>query len=468
MTDTSLPPWYYQSTTPVVTDWANVVSFSPEMYFTPKTLDELQAFLSNFLADSRPGKSLRFLGGLHSASNIFESDTVIDTSRLPLEFSVSPRPGGGQSVVASAFMHAHDFLARAAQYNLSLTALGGTDAQTLAGLISTNTAGATIHHSVYETVDWVEYLTVSPDGKSIVMKRTTSADPAFAAVICSLGVMGFLTRVGFNLITQTFYQATVGIKKLDDVLGDVVKTSAEWNFWRIEWLPKSTTQGLFWGTNQISAPSDPNGDYPPDTTESYLKLAMHADEFMFKNGPFLNLPLELMYTVLADTYSTTTAEGPMRNMIPYDRLATLKVAMAEWSFRPSDLQQVMGICRTYFDAHEWPNLPTEIECTRTDSYMMSPWNWSGLPFIVKFNFQYLTDFLTPADKATMVDHLRGLWGALEAAGVPFKAHWGKLNFLTPETVAKKYDLAGLLPHIQPTFLNAYIRERLITGAAPGQ
>ena len=462
MTDESVPPGYYQNTAPVVTDWASVVSFTPSMYFTPNSLDELQAFLNDFLADATPGNSLRILGGLHSASNIFESETVVDTSRLPLEFTVS-----GQSVVASAYMHAHDFLARAAKYNLSLTALGGTDAQTLAGLISTNTAGATIHHSVYETVEWVEYLTASPDGKSIVMKRTTSTDPEFAAVICSLGVMGFLIRVGFNLVTQTFYEATVAMLPIAGVLGDVVKTSAEWNFWRIEWLPKSDpkksdTKGLFWGTKLLATPPrDPNGDYPSDTTESILKLAMEADQSLFKNGPFLNLPLELMYDVLTSTYKTTTAQGPMRNMIPYDRLATLRVGMAEWSFDPADVAQVMAVCGTYFDAHEWPNLPTEIECTRTDSYMMSAWNWPELPFIIKFNFQYLTDFLTPADKVTMVDHLRGLWAALETAGVRFKAHWGKINFLTPESVAKKYELAGFLPHVQPAFLNDYIRERLI-------
>ena len=45
----------------------------------------------------------------------------------------------------------------------------------------------------------------------------------------------------------------------------------------------------------------------------------------------------------------------------------------------------------------WPNLPIEIELTKTDDYHMSPWNWPELKgagnknYVVKFNFMYLTD-----------------------------------------------------------------------------
>lgn len=462
MTDSPLPANYYAHTAPVVTDWGKMIAFTPSVYFTPTSLDQLQIFLTDVLNDPTPGKSLRFLGGLHSCSHIFDSDIVVDTSRLPLEFTVTPGPDGTAAVVASAYMHAHDFLARAAEYKVSLTALGGTDAQTLAGLISTNTAGATVTNSVYQTLDWVEYLTVSDDGKSIVSRRVAKTDPAFQAVVCSLGAMGFLTRVGFTLVPERFFEAKFYMRKVADVLGDVAKTCAENEFWRIEWLPGDLAHGLFWCANQVAGgPRNPAGDYPVDGTEHILTWIEKKDEQWLGSGPFSNEILIGIYEVIVLTYTATTNNGPMRNMIPCDRLAPMSVAMAEWSFNPADLTRAMDVCRAYFGAHKWPNLPVEIECTRTDSYMMSPWNWTGLPYIIKFNFQYLTDFLSEADKAAVITHLRGLWAAFDAAGVAFKAHWGKINFLTPDSVADRYQAAAFMPYVQPMFLNESLKSKLI-------
>ena len=72
---------------------------------------------------------------------------------------------------------------------------------------------------------------------------------------------------------------------------------------------------------------------------------------------------------------------------------------------------------------------------------MSAWNWDGLDYIVKFNFMYLTEVCTePGEKEAIYAHLRGLWEHLEAAGVPFKAHWGKINFIDPEFVRRNHRL----------------------------
>lgn len=464
MTTEQMPTGYYTSATPTLSDWGQVLSFTPSAYFTPVSVEDLQALLTALLHLPSDGKSLRFLGGQHSCSDIFKSETVIDTSQLPLEFEVTPNAGGGSCVVASAYMHAHEFLFRAAKYNLSLTALGGTDAQTLAGLISTNTAGATARASVYELVEWVEYLTPASDGQSFILKRVTSTDSDFNAVVCSLGCIGFLVRVAFNLVEERYYNATFEVKQLSDVLGDVAKTCAAHDFWRIEWIAKADW-GLFWHADQLSGRGiDPLGDYPEDTSEATLRTALQFDDEVLGSGPYFNVMLEAVYNKLKSIYVANTSIGPMRHMIPVDRRAQLHVAMAEWSFNPADLPRLMQVCRTYFDTNKWPNLATEIECTRTDTHHMSPWNWPGLPFIIKFNFQYLTDFLSDDEKADMIRHLQGLWNALEAADIPFKAHWGKINFLTPEKVARDYQLAAFLPHIQPLFLNDYLRTRLIGGS----
>ena len=74
-----------------------------------------------------------------------------------------------------------------------------------------------------------------------------------------------------------------------------------------------------------------------------------------------------------------------------------------------------------------------------DHYFMSPWNWPGLDYIVKFNFMYLTDISqTASEKAEILAHLQGLWQYLMQAQIPFKAHWGKINFLDAQFVHNHY------------------------------
>ncbi len=446
-----LPPDYYQSPEVNIRDWGWMVDFSPSGYFRPVDLDDLKAVLTKLIADPANYGRIRVLGGQHSCSEIFQSDIVIDTASLPLEFSVS-----SNEVVASAWMHAHEFLYRASQHGLSLTALGGTDAQTLAGLISTNTAGATVHTSVYELVDWIEYL--APVAGGLVLRCVRKADPDFKALVCSLGCMGFITRVGFTLVPQLFYHGSFTLQSNAAILGDIPATCAAHDFWRIEWLPENDTQCLMWSAKAVpAAPAD--GDYPIDKSEQQLEYIIQQDEENFHNGAFLNKQLEEAYQGMIGQFQPLEGTGPMRLIIPCDRRAPLRCAMAEWSFDPKDLAAVQSVCRTYFNANKWPNLAVEIECTRTDDYLMSPWNWAGLPYIIKFNFQYLTLFLSDAEKAAIKVHLEGLWDALNAAKIPFKAHWGKINFLTPADVAARYQWATFKPHVHPAFVNPYLAQR---------
>jgi hypothetical protein len=457
MTD-PLPPGYYQSAAPQFSDWGNVVSCQPDLYFRPTSIDALQQFLTDALKSEPAFPDLRFLGGLHSCSEIFCGKSVIDTSALPQTLEWQP---DHSAVTASGNWHLHDFLVELAEFGKSLTATGGTDAQTLAGLISTNTAGATIHHSIYELLDWIELLSVAADGKSMELRKISSDSPDFMAAICSLGLMGFITRVHFRTVDTPFYKVTQSVVGLDTVLADPLGTSKIYDFWRIEWIP-DTDKGLLWTATGIDAhAADPNGDYPPDGTETILKyLGGYADRWEH-SGPFLNDTLKLVYDVMAATYKQADLTGPMRNMIPVDRTAPVRVTQAEWCFDPADLAAAMKVCRTYFGATHWPNTPVEIELTRIDTYLMSAWNWPGLMAIAKFNFQYLSNYMTAADLAEAMTHMQGLWAAFEKAGLKFKAHWGKINFLDTKFVAANYLLADFKPYIQPLFLNDSLRARLL-------
>src|SRR5215210_3995559 len=401
---------------------------------------------------------VRVPGTLHSCSEIVVSDAILDTSALPRTVEFEP---GDAAVVASANVTLHEFLAELGRHGKSVTASGGTDHQTLAGLISTGTAPASSRHALYELLEWVELVSGDEASGQAVERRISRGDADFPAAVCSLGLLGVLTRVRFRLVDELHFDAVMKIVELGDVLADLDATSKKYDFWRVNWAPKSD-KALLWAATAVPRDkSKPDGDYATDQSEHLLDFVFGVLDKLTDSGPLLTLPLELVYDAMTLVYGTTRATGPLRNMLPVDRRAPLHVAMAEWSFRPEDVNQVIGECRRYFDDRGWPNIPTEIELSRVDGALMSAWNWDGLDYIVKFNFMYLTEVCTePGEKDEIYSHLRGLWEHLEAAGIPFKAHWGKINFIDPEFVRRNHDVDAFRPLMSPMFMNDYLAERI--------
>lgn len=439
-------------------DWARLLSFRPDLVLRPTSIGELEAMLEQIHRGDLGTGRVRVRGSLHSCAEIVVCDTIIDTSALPKSIDFE---AGNAAVVASANVTLHEFLAELARRGRSVTATGGTDHQTLAGLISTGTAPASSRHSLYELLEWVELVTVEAASGRAVTRRIARGERDFSAAVCSLGLLGVLTRVRFRLVDELYFSALHKVVDLDDVLTDLDATSAKYDFWRVNWIHKSD-KALLWAATAVPREqSTPDGDYPADRSEQVLDVVFKVLDKLSDTGPLLTGVLELVYDVMALTYKESHVTGPLRNMLPVDRRAPLRVAMAEWSFRPQDVNRVLGECQGYFEAHGWPNIPTEIELTRVDGSLMSAWNWDGLPYIVKFNFMYLTEVCTePGEKEAIYAHLRGLWEHLQAARVPFKAHWGKINFIDPEFMRQNHGFDAFAPLISPIFMNDYLAERI--------
>jgi FAD/FMN-containing dehydrogenase len=437
-----------------ITDWGRLISFDPERVLRPRSIDELKAMLEQV---HRDGGRVRVPGSLHSCSEIVVTETLLDTSGLPKEVEFVD---GDAAVEASANVSLHDFLAALGKRGKSVTATGGTDHQTLAGLVSTGTAGASSRWALFELLDWVELVTVDQDGRAIE-RRIARGEDDFPAVVSSLGVLGVITRVGFRLVDERHFAVVMKVVDIDDVLPDLDGTAELYDFWRVNVVPDST-KALLWAAAEIPrSDSKADGDYPEDQSEQILDAVFQILDRLGGEGPLLSGPLELVYDVMARTYDDRHFAGPLRNMLPVDRRAPLRVAMAEWSFRPQDLQRVLGECEQYFGEHRWPNIPTEIQLTKVDDGFMSAWNWPGLRYIVKFNWMYLTEVCTePEEKAEIYSHLRGLWEHLERVGIPFKAHWGKINFIDHEFARRNHDVDRFLPLVSPLFMNRYLEERL--------
>jgi hypothetical protein len=151
--------------------------------------------------------------------------------------------------------------------------------------------------------------------------------------VCSLGLLGVLTRVRFRLVDELYFSVVHKIVDLDDVLTDLDATSRTYDFWRVNWAPKSE-RGLLWAATAVPrAQSAPDGDYPSAQSEQLLDIVFKVLDELGGSGPLLGQVLEAVYDVMTVTYGKRNTTGPLRNMLPVDRRAPLHVAMAEWSFR---------------------------------------------------------------------------------------------------------------------------------------
>ena len=72
--------------------------------------------------------------------------------------------------------------------------------------------------------------------------------------LLALGALGVLTRVRFRLVDERYFSVVQKIVALDDVLVDLEATSAKYDFWRVNWAPRSE-KALLWRPRQFRASS---------------------------------------------------------------------------------------------------------------------------------------------------------------------------------------------------------------------
>lgn len=275
---------------------------------------------------------------MHSCAKIFKSDAIINTEDMPhtIEWNHD-----NTMVTVSLNWHFGNFQLELSKRDKSVNAMAGEDSQTLAGLISTDTAPATPKYGIYELVEWVEYITLSEDDESVVEKHISKNDAEFPAVICSLGAIGILTKAQFRVIDQPYFETVQKIIPLNEVLEDVESTSKKYDFWRINWL-QNTDKGLLWQATEIPRErADPDGDYKSEPAERILKRAFMFLAKLGNGGPLLDsIWKRLVYWLVRKLYKGVKATGPGRHMLPVDRYTPLHVAMAEWNFNSDDLNNV--------------------------------------------------------------------------------------------------------------------------------
>ena len=234
------------STSPL-RDWGELISFTPGTVLRPSSIAELKEILEKVHRGEIGGGRVRVPGSLHSCSEIAVGDTLVDVSSLPKSIELED---GDTAVTATANVSLHEFLAELDRHGKSVTATGGTDHQTLAGPdLDRDRAGQLPRRALREArVGRVRHrrrLRPGDRAAHLPRRRRTSRRS-----ICSLGLLGVITRVRFGLVDELYFDVTMKVVDLDEVLVDLDATSAKYDFWRVNWMQKSD-KALLWAATAV-------------------------------------------------------------------------------------------------------------------------------------------------------------------------------------------------------------------------
>jgi D-arabinono-1,4-lactone oxidase len=176
----------------------------------------------------------------------------------------------------------------------ALPALGGISHQSLAGFLSTGSAGGSVKHDLTEAINWVRLV----DGKGEVrtIRRT---DKDFDAVLPSLGLLGIIVEVGFSrkALPQRFdVRMTSTVKPVSEwevdpfAPGQLARFFRQHEYARLLWWPQPMVNKIEVWTGRRE-PYDPHLEPRPYTSFSpCIQFIAHGlYQFLFANPEVLQL-----------------------------------------------------------------------------------------------------------------------------------------------------------------------------------
>jgi len=217
--------------------WAKTFHSRPELYIRPQTIEEVQKAV---ILARRSKRRIVLTGAGHSPSdltctsawmmNLGDMASVLDVKKDTLE------KGGAGTVLLQAGIYLRDINEKMASHGLTMPNLGSINAQSIAGAISTGTHGSSMRHGLLaQSIRSLRLVT--GDGRALWCSAQEKPD-LFRAALVSLGAIGIITEVEFQLTASTNIEWHQSLETLDTVLSNWEKTLwTQAEYVRCWWMP---------------------------------------------------------------------------------------------------------------------------------------------------------------------------------------------------------------------------------------
>ena len=215
-----------QKTRSVWRNWSGSVECSPRIV-EPSSTEEI--------ADAVEGaEEVRAAGSGHSFSPLVATeDTLISLENHDGVVSVD---GDKEKATVRTGTVLEEFNAEVADHGLAMENLGDVDRQTVSGAVSTGTHGTGQFGVIATQLSEVEMVTA--DGS---VRRFSRGDDAFAAAQVSLGALGVLTELEFELVPSYGLELVRRKEDLDECLSNFHRYVEENRNFEFFWFPNTRT-----------------------------------------------------------------------------------------------------------------------------------------------------------------------------------------------------------------------------------
>ncbi|NUR01659.1 MAG: FAD-binding protein [Streptomyces sp.] len=405
-----------------LTNWARNVTFAPEQFEEPESLDHLQ----RLIAKASP---VRVLGTGHSFSAVAATDgLMVSLARLPRTIRIDP---GAGTVTVSAGARYGDLMGPLHAAGLALHNTGSLPHISVAGACATGTHGSgSANGSLATAVVELEF--IGPDGTVNTLRR---GHPDFPGCVVALGLCGVVTAL--TLRTKPTYrirQFVYDNLPLDALIGDFdavmdsaysVSAFTRWRepvaetVWRKQLAEASVPPSAWMGARLATEQRHPIAGMPVG----------HATEQLGDPGPWhRRLPhFRLDFT------PSSGAEIQSEYLLPRRHAAT---ALKALSAVRASIAPALQVC--------------EIRTVAADDLWLSP---AYQRPSVALHFTWINDAAAAAAAVAVVEEALG--------GLDPRPHWGKVFGMSPDHVRDAFprieDFEALVHRIDPAgkFTNAF-------------
>ncbi|KAL9095015.1 MAG: hypothetical protein Q9165_002617 [Trypethelium subeluteriae] len=235
--------------------WAKTLHSRPELYVQPETLEEIQKVIT--LA-RRCHRRIVVVGCAHSPNDITcTSSWKINLDNFARILNVDQET---KQVTAEGGIRLNHLNLQMKKYGLTMPNLGSIDNQSIVGAISTATHGSSLSHGLLaESV--LSLQIVLSNGQAVRCSPTQNTE-LFRAALVSLGALGVITEITFQMTSFSNIEWTQSLEPLSHVLdnwGKDLWTREEYT--RIWWLPYMS-RAIVWRAHKVP-PSIPPRSPPP-------------------------------------------------------------------------------------------------------------------------------------------------------------------------------------------------------------
>jgi D-arabinono-1,4-lactone oxidase len=210
--------------------WAKTFQSRPELYLRPQSLEEIQKIVT--LA-RRCRRRLVVVGCGHSPNDLTcTSSWMVNLDDYSSVLNVNAQK---KTMAVAAGIRIWQLNEEAYKYGLTVPNLGSIDAQSIAGAIATATHGSSLKHGILS--ENVRSLRIVLANGQAVRCSAEQNPELFRAALISLGALGIITEVEFQMTEICNIEWEQKLVGLDDILNRWNSDLWSKEFTRVWWMP---------------------------------------------------------------------------------------------------------------------------------------------------------------------------------------------------------------------------------------